>query len=225
MLEAVIFDHDGVMVNTEPLQSQAWIKILEKYNKIPEILENGLVHKIGISIDENWHLLKSKYDIAESVEYLEEQRSGIYKELLKQTQPMTGLMELLYRLQEVKESKEIKLAIASSSNKEYIETVINNFGIAEYFDVIVSRKDVSLGKPAPDVYNKAAHLLKVKPENSVVLEDSETGISAAIAAKMKVIAIPNEYTKGQNFANASLVLPSLSHVDLSFIYSCLQESG
>ncbi len=217
-LKSIIFDHDGVMVDTEPLQSQAWIKILEKYGKTPEIYGNGLVHKVGITINGNWNILKLKYGITENTNHLEEQRSIVYRDLLSQTRPMVGLMELLSELR--KEKKKLKTAIASSSNREYIEMVVNNFGIADDFDVIVSGKDVASGKPAPDIYIKVALLLGANPENCVVLEDSRTGVEAAKAARMKVIAIPNQYTDEQDFTDADLVLPSLKHIDLQLLYSC-----
>lgn len=220
-LKSIIFDHDGLMVDTEPLQSRAWIKILEKYGKTPEIYGNGLVHKVGITIDENWDLLKLKYGIMKGTKYLEEQRSSIYKELLNQTRPMAGLTELLGRLRKEKKSKKIKIAIASSSNREYIEMVVNNFGIVDDFDVIVSGKDVAIGKPAPDIYNTAAQLLGVNPENCIVIEDSRIGVEAAKAARMKVIAIPNRYTEEQDFTNADLVLSTLKHIDLRLLCSLL----
>ena len=219
-LKSIIFDHDGVMVDTEPLQSQAWIKILAKYGKTPEIYGNGLVHKVGITINENWNILKLKYGITENTNHLEEQRSNVYKDLLSQTRPMAGLMELLSKLRKEKKNKKLTTAIASSSNREYIEMVVNHFGIADDFDVIVSGKDVASGKPAPDIYIKAALLLGANPENCVVLEDSRTGVEAAKAARMKVIAIPNQYTDEQDFTNADLVLSSLKHIDLQLLCSC-----
>ncbi len=219
-LKSIIFDHDGVMVDTEPLQSQAWIRILERYGKTPEIYGNGLVHKVGITINGNWNILKLKYGITENTNHLEEQRSIVYRDLLSQTRPMVGLMELLSELRKEKKNKKLKTAIASSSNREYIEMVVNNFGIADDFDVIVSGKDVASGKPAPDIYLKAALLLGANPENCVVLEDSRTGVEAAKAARMKVIAIPNQYTDEQDFTDADLVLPSLKHIDLQLLYSC-----
>jgi HAD superfamily hydrolase (TIGR01509 family) len=218
-LKAIIFDHDGVMVDTEPLQSEAWIKILEKYGKTPERYGNGLIHKVGITIDENWNILKLKYEITEDIKHLEEQRSNIYKDLLNRTHPITGLQELLTSLREEKKNKIIKMAIASSSNREYIEMVVNNFGISDDFDLIVSGKDVMLGKPAPDIYLTTAFLLNVDPENCIVLEDSRTGVEAAKAAGMKVIAIPNRYTDEQDFTNADLILPALNFVNLKIIYS------
>ena len=220
ILKAIIFDHDGVMVDTEPLQSQAWIKILEKYGKTPELYGNGLVHKVGITINENWNILKLKHGITENTNHLEEQRSNVYKDLLSQTRPMAGLMELLSELRKEKKNKRLKTAIASSSNREYIEMVVNNFGIADDFDVIVSGKDVASGKPAPDIYIKAALLLGANPENCVVLEDSRTGVEAAKAARMKVIAIPNQYTDEQDFTDADLVLSSLKHINLPLLWSC-----
>jgi HAD superfamily hydrolase (TIGR01509 family) len=218
---AIIFDHDGVMVDTEPLQSQAWIMILEKYGRTPKLNSNSLVHKVGITINENWDMLKSKYGITEDTQHLEEQRRKTYIDLLNHAQPMAGLSELLSSLCEEKKNGRLRIAIASSSNREYIEMVVGNLGYTDVFDVIISGRDVALGKPAPDIYQKVALELKVSPENCIVLEDSRTGVEAARAAKMKVIAIPNRYTEEQDFSNADMVVPSLRDVDLHLIYSCL----
>ncbi|MBT6995411.1 HAD family phosphatase, partial [Candidatus Woesearchaeota archaeon] len=165
MVEAIIFDHDGVMVDTEPLQSKAWIEMLKKYGKEPELYENGLVHIVGISIDENWKILKEKYNVEEEIDSLEEQRGEIYFNLLKEAQPIEGLMDLLKDLNKEKISKGIMLAIASSSNKEYIEAVVKKFGFEEMFDLIVTRKDVEKGKPNPDIYLKVANEFRVKPSD------------------------------------------------------------
>ena len=209
MLEAVIFDHDGVMVDTEPLQSQAWVKMLEKCGETPKLYANGLVHKVGITINENWDMLKMNYGITEDTKCLEEQRGKIYIDLLYQAQPMAGLPELLSSLREERRNRRLGMAIASSSNREYIEIVVGNFGYMDDFDVIISGRSVTSGKPAPDIYKKT------------VLEDSGAGVEAAKAARMKVIAIPNRYTEEQDFSNADIVVPSLKSVDLHLINSCL----
>ena len=222
MVEAIIFDHDGVMVDTEPLQSKAWIEMLKKYGKEPELYENGLVHIVGISIDENWKILKEKYNVEEEIDSLEEQRGEIYFNLLKEAQPIEGLMDLLKDLNKEKISKGIMLAIASSSNKEYIEAVVKKFGFEKMFDLIVTRKDVEKGKPNPDIYLKVANEFRVKPSDCVVLEDSQTGVEAGYHAGMKVIAIPNEYTLAHDFSKANKIISSLKEIDLNLI-NCLYD--
>ncbi|MBN1157730.1 HAD family phosphatase [Candidatus Woesearchaeota archaeon] len=218
-IEAVILDFDGLMVDTEPLQSQAWVRMLKKYDKTPELYDNGLVHKVGKSIEENWKILKKKYVIQKSVEVLEKERSKIYLELLKKAKPMEGLKKLLTRLYEEKNAGRIKLGMASHSRKEYVEFVIEKLGFKDYFDTIVVRKDVNEDKPAPDIYLETARKLKVTPEKCVVLEDSETGVKAGHEAGMKIIAVPNKYTKQDNFSEANLRIDSLKEIDMNKIYS------
>jgi HAD superfamily hydrolase (TIGR01509 family) len=217
--KAIIFDHDGVMVDTEPLQSRAWIEILKKYGAKPKLHENGLVQIIGITINENWKILKRTHNLKENTDLLEGQRSHIYLAQLKRSKPMDGLETLLQALRAEKQSGDLKIAIGSSSNREYIQIALHTLGFADDFDLIVSGKDVQHGKPAPDIYLKAARDLGISPENCLVLEDTSTGVTAAKAAGMTMIAIPNAYTAGSDFSKADMVVSSLKAVDLELIYS------
>ncbi len=224
-IAAVIFDHDGLMVDTEPLQSQAWLRMLEKYGRTPELHPNGLVHRVGMSINENWDILIAKYGLTEDADCLENQRGRIYRELLLEATPARGLQELLESLHYERERGRLKIAIASSSRREYIEAACSHTEHADDFDVVVAAGDVTRSKPAPDVYEKAAAELGVEADRCVVLEDSGPGVEAAKAAGMMVIAVPNRYTEEHDFSKADIVVPSLRNVDLRLIYSCLQENG
>jgi beta-phosphoglucomutase-like phosphatase (HAD superfamily) len=119
----------------------------------------------------------------------------------------------------MKQRDNLKIAIGSSSNREYIEIALRTFGFADDFDLIVSGKDVPHGKPAPDIYLKAAHDLGVNPMNYLVLEDTSAGVTAARSTGMKVIAIPNAYTAGSDFSNADTMVSSLGAIDMELIYS------
>jgi HAD superfamily hydrolase (TIGR01509 family) len=220
--KAIIFDHDGVMVNTEPLHSRAWIEILEKYGVRPKLHENGLVHQVGITINENWEILKSNHNLSEDTELLEEQRGQLYLDQLKRSKPMPGMEALLRFLRGEKQKGNLKIAIGSSSNREYIEIALQNFGFSDDFDLIVSGKDVPRGKPAPDIYLKVSRELEVSTENCLVLEDTPAGVTAAKSAGMKVIAIPNAYTAGSDFSNADMMVGSLRAIDPELIYSILK---
>ena len=219
--KAIIFDHDGVMVDTEPLHSRAWVEILEKYGIQPKLHKNGLVHQVGITINANWEILKSTYNLTEETDLLEEQRGQLYLAQLKRSKPMPGLEDLLQELYSERQKGNLKIAIGSSSNREYIEIALHTFGFADDFDLIVSGKDVVHGKPAPGIYLKAALDLCISPENCLVLEDTSAGVTAARSAGMKVIAIPNAYTTGSDFSEADMVVSSLKAVDLELIYSVL----
>lgn len=219
--KAIIFDHDGVMVDTEPLHSHAWVEILKKYGIKPRLQKNGLVHQVGITINANWEILRSAYDLTEDTDLLEKQRGQLYLSQLKRSKPMPGLKELLKELRVEKGKGNLKIAIGSSSNQEYIEIALHTFGFSDDFDIIVSGKDVTHGKPAPDIYLKAAQDLGISPKNCLVLEDTSAGMTAAKSAGMRVIAIPNAYTVGSDFSNADMVVSSLHKVDLRLIYSVL----
>ncbi len=222
---AVIFDHDGLMVDTEPLQSKAWMRVLAAHGRNPELYPNGLVHRVGRSINENWDILITKYGLTEDAECLENQRCGIYSALLAQAPLAPGLAELLRSLHREKLHGQIRMAIASSSKREYIRAACGHIEHADDFDVIVAAEDVSRYKPAPDIYEKAANELGVAPDSCVVLEDSGPGIESAKAARMKVVAVPSQYTKEHDFSNADIVVPSLRNVDLQLLYSCLRGNG
>jgi HAD superfamily hydrolase (TIGR01509 family) len=219
--KAIIFDHDGVMVDTEPLHSRAWTQVLETYGIKPNLHENGLVHQVGITINANWEILKSVYKLTEDTELLEAQRGQLYLAQLKRSKPMPGLEKLLRELRGEKQNGNLKIAIGSSSNREYIQIALNTFGFTDDFDLIVSGQEVAHGKPAPDIYLKAARNLGISPENCLVMEDTSAGVTAAKSAGIKVIAIPNAYTRGHDFSNADKVVNSLEQVDLEFIYSIL----
>jgi len=219
--KAIIFDHDGVMVDTEPLHSNAWVQILEQYGIRPQLRENGLVHQVGLTINANWDILKSTYNLTVDTELLEEQRGQLYLAQLIRSKPMPGLEELLRELCGERKNGNLKIAIGSSSNREYIQIALRTFGFADDFDLIVSGKDVAHGKPAPDIYLKAARDLGVESQSCLVLEDTPVGVTAAKSAGMKVIAIPNAYTVGSDFSNADRGVNSLEAIDLKLVYSLL----
>ncbi len=95
--------------------------------------------------------------------------------------------------------------------------ILKTLGVEKYFTVIVSGESVPRHKPAPDIFIEAARQLNVRPEDCVVLEDSQSGVEAAKAACMNVIAVPNQFTKSQDFRNANVVVTSLEKIDTAQI--------
>jgi len=210
MTQAVLFDMDGLIIDNEPLHSKAFEIVLKLYGKKPRFNENGLVQILGIGGKENWKLLKKIYQLSEDEEVLLQKKRIIYLDLLKQNiKPMPGLLKLLKFLKK----KRIKMAIASSASLSHIELITKSLGIRHYFKAIISGESVMRGKPDPDIYLKAAKLLKVKPYVCLVLEDTERGVIAGKRARMKVIAVPTKYTKHLNFSQADKVVRSLEEVE------------
>lgn len=207
MIQAVIFDFDGLIIDSEPLQSKAFEMLLTKYGKVPVLNNRGLVHEPGVGEPINNTKIIQHYEIKEKLDIFMEKRRKIYLELLKaQMKPITGFLPLIKKLKR----KNIKMAIATSSPKNQINLVLSNLEIKNYFQVVVSANDVKRLKPHPDLYLKTLKKLSEKPTECIALEDSESGVVSAKTAGLYVIAIPSQYTKHQNFSQADMILENLS---------------
>lgn len=214
MIKAVIFDMDGLMIDTEPIQSQAFANVLRSYGKEPVINSNGLVHEVGVRGDKNFRTMKKKYDIDEEISTLRKKRRIAYETLLENgVSPLPGLFNLLKILKQ----KKIPLAIASGSPMKHIMIILEYIKIVDYFDVIISGEDVKEGKPNPECFIKASQQLKISYKECLVIEDAESGVNGAKKIGMKVIAIPSIYTQHHSMKNADKVYSSLEKVTWSTI--------
>ena len=115
---------------------------------------------------------------------------------IKSWNQLDGIRKLLDELK----SCGIKIGLASSSSKEFIELILNKLGVIEYFEVIISGEDVQKSKPAPDIFQKAAEALNVEPSNCLVIEDSGHGVKAAKLAEMKCIGFNNPNSGKQDLS-------------------------
>ncbi|ACL69772.1 HAD family hydrolase [Halothermothrix orenii] len=213
MIEAVIFDMDGVIINSEPIHYKVNQIIYEKLGiKVPRSEYNTFIGKSNTDI---WSFLKRKYNLKESVSSLiEKQISGNIKYLKShEVNPIPGVKPLLDELSE----KQITTGLASSSPEIYIETVLEELGLKSYFKVTVSGETVARGKPEPDIFEKAARILGVEPPHCVVIEDSKNGVNAAKAAGMICIGYRNEESGDQDLSAADVVVDSLEKVNYQFI--------
>lgn len=213
-IKAVIFDMDGLMIDSEPIQSKSFEIVLKEYGIKPKYQKNGLVQIIGVRAGDNWGILKKKHKISETVEVLIEKKQKAYIELLTENiKPTKGLIYLLKLLKK----HNIRMGIASSSSLEHIMLVIKSLDITDYFDEIISGHDVVKGKPDPEIFLKTAENLQVLPNQCIVLEDAESGVQAAHAAGMRVIAVPTYHTSSHNFEKADIIAKSLLDVDMELL--------
>lgn len=203
---AVIFDMDGLLVDTERLQFGASDMVLRARTgqTIPHEVMTSLV---GLRSDECWARLRALFGLTESAEELEAAQAAFYGPMLReQAEAMPGALDLVAVLH----ARGYPLAIASSSPFWQIHAVIERFGWREIFQALASGEEVTHAKPAPDIYLLAAERLGVAPSRCVALEDSGPGSTAARAAGMHVIAVPSAETRRHSFANADVILPSLA---------------
>ncbi|MEK3734844.1 MULTISPECIES: HAD family hydrolase [Paenibacillus] len=215
MLKAFIFDMDGVIIDSEPLHFEVDIQVMNDFGT--SITREKLEQYVGMTNPEMWASIKDEYRLTQSVsEIIEYQLSNKISILTsKEMEPIEGIRELLDALK----ANGIPAAIASSSPPVFIEAVLRKFGLQDHFDAVVSGEEVEKGKPAPDVYLKAAELLGVEPQHCMVLEDARHGVAAAKAAGMTCIGFVNPNSGNQDLSQADHIVKSVSEVGaiLNFI--------
>lgn len=203
-ISAIIFDMDGVIIDSEPVQMKAMNIAISDYNVQIDEAEWELA--AGRRTRDTIEYLTKKYKITESIENLIEKKNRIYRNLI--ATDIVMMPDISFVLESLKNSGYL-LSIASSSVADDIYLVLNNFSLTQYFDAIVSGDQVKNGKPAPDIFLKAIDKLNTSNVNSVVVEDTFFGVQAAKAAGIRCIAIPNKLTKNQDFSFADLVLSEI----------------
>ena len=212
MFEAVIFDMDGVIADSEPLHIRAERKTLAPFGldikdeefqaymgQTPRILLQGIIetYSLDTSVDELYPLHK--------MNLLE-----LYKTSL---QPIKGSVETIRNFNR----KRIVLGLASSSDMELIDSVLDSFDLRSFFSAWVSGQQVEHIKPAPDIFLLAAKELGVTPRNCLVIEDSTAGIEAAEAADMTCIGFRSPNSSNQVYDQADFVADSFSEIDTNLL--------
>jgi HAD superfamily hydrolase (TIGR01509 family) len=187
MIEAVVFDLDGVVVDSE----QVWDDVREQLAKE----RGGRWHPdaqqdmMGMSSPEWSRYMHEVIGLRESPDAINDEVVRRMLERYRSDLPLIdGAVDAVRRL-----AGSFRLAVASSSNRPLIEAVLETAGIAAAFAVTVSSEEVARGKPAPDVYLEAARRLGVSPGRCAAVEDSSNGLRAAHAAGMRVLALPNAH--------------------------------
>tara|TARA_B100000780_G_scaffold277897_1_gene249769 strand:+ start:1762 stop:2415 length:654 start_codon:yes stop_codon:yes gene_type:complete len=214
MINAVIFDMDGLLVDSEPTWRKVEIACFAKVGLT--LTEDDCKQTMGLRIDEvvDYWFEKHPWEgmtTAEMTTYIVDEME---RELRENAVPMPGVMEVIQQLK----NEGYKMAIASSSQMRLIDAVMEKLDLDQLIGVRCSAETEDYGKPHPAVFITAAHWMNTNPENCVVFEDSLHGVVAAKAAKMKCIAVPDEvdYKKPQ-FAIADQLLKSLKDFDLNSI--------
>lgn len=213
MLKAVIFDMDGVLIDSEPMHAKATVLALKKLDaKVPleycyTFIGSTTIHMLE-SIIEDFHLQNTPAQLEAC--YNQAKYELIEKEGYDAVPYTKELIQDLY-------ANGMKLAIASSSTEKEIAEVTKALDITRYFHKLVSGTTVSRPKPAPDVFLKAVKELEVTPEECIIIEDSCNGVRAATAAGIPVIGFINEHSGNQDLSNACVLIEGFEEVDYKFI--------
>jgi HAD superfamily hydrolase (TIGR01509 family) len=185
VIEAVVFDLDGVLLASE----EVWDQVRERYvrergGRYDEEVQRAMM---GMSAPEWSRYLHEEAGVPDDAETINRDVvAGMLRAYRQELPLLPGAKEAVQRAAAV-----FPLALASSSNREVFEEVLELAGLAECFQVTVSSEEVAHGKPAPDVYLEAARRLGIAPDRCAAVEDSHAGIRSAKSAGMRVVAIPN----------------------------------
>lgn len=183
---AIIFDLDGVIVDSEPVHQESFRLLLTELGLPTDHLDDWERY-IGRSDREGLIQMLDGRELAQSIDELLERKGNLFIDLLQKVDALfPDIPALVGDL-----ATHYQLAIASGSLRSAIAAVLEMRGLRRYFPVAVSVQDVPLGKPEPDLYLTAARLLNVEPAACVAIEDSVAGVAAARAAGMRVIGITN----------------------------------
>lgn|SRR3990167_3920912 len=212
-IKAVIFDFDGLLVDTEPVWDKTYYVFLKNHNIVPneevedQMFGSGLTEAVQLMIDK----MGLKGGISELVS---DYRKLFYEEFLKRKDVvMPGAMQLLRTLQD----KDVIISLTFGGHtKLKLMEILKSHGILDFFTAIVSSDDVAHGKPAPDVYIEACRELQLRLEFCIALEDSPNGIEAAKAAGVRVYGVNKDEKIRAELARvgADRVFSSLNEVDL-----------
>ena len=204
MILAVLFDLDGLMVDSEPHALATWEMVMARRGV--QLDQAAIDAMLGRRLDDTARALIERFGLSDDPVALGMEKTDLQIEQLDGNVPaMPGLLELIDAL----EARGVKRAVASSGLRRYVHAVLHLIGLAGRFDAVVTGDDVANGKPAPDVFLRAAGRLGVPPAACLALEDAPNGIAAAKAAGMACIAVPNAFTRALDLSGADLVLPSL----------------
>ena len=221
MIQALIFDFDGLILDTETPEFTCWQNIYREHGfEFPNDRWATVIGGGGHSdFDAAEHLAGLTQGRLDSASLRDRLRLESFQMIHAQG-PMPGVLEYL---QEAKRLK-LRLAIASSSDREWVQDHARRIGVFDYFDHVVTAEDVGLGrtKPHPDLFLTALQRLKVPKEAAIVFEDSPNGVQAANRAGIAVVAVPNDVTSMLTLEGADLILRSLSEMPLSVLLDTVQ---
>ncbi len=204
-LKAIAFDLDGLMVNTEDVYIHVGAELCGRRGKT---FEDALRHQMmgqpsaaALSAMIAWHSFTDKLE-----DLVIESDAVFWEQLEGRLQLMPGLIELVDAI----DNARIPKAIATSGARDYAEMLLIKAGLRQRFEAVITADDITRGKPDPEIYRLAAHRFGVDPAEMLVLEDSQNGCRAGVAAGAYTVAVPGEHTEGHDYTGAEFIAHSLA---------------
>ena len=214
MIQTVIFDMDGVIVDTEPVHHYAYVQHFKQLNI--EVSPEMYASFTGNSTINTYERLKETYNLAQDVQTLVETKRNLFNDAFDSKEDLyllDGVEDLIKDLY----TNGMQLVLASSSANVTIERIFNRYNLHQYFTHKVSGEDFPKSKPHPAIFLKAAELAQTPVENCIVIEDSTNGIQAAKSANIYCIGYDSFHSKLQDYSKADRVITHFNELDFNAI--------
>ncbi|AAK78137.1 HAD superfamily hydrolase (TIGR01509 family) [Clostridium acetobutylicum] len=211
----VIFDMDGVIVDTEPIYRKLSDRLYESLGI--NLTKEDQYALAGSVSQDKWTLLKKQFNLKYPIEELMKMSSGIKYDYLANEENEIPLIEGVDKLILSLKSRGIMMCVASSSRRKNIEIILKRVGLISYFEYIVSGSDVEKGKPHPEIFLRAASMFDDNILNFTVIEDTNNGVRAAKSAKMKCVGFSNPNSGTQNISSADIIVDNFGDESISRI--------
>lgn len=210
MIQTVIFDMDGVIVDTEPVHSYAYFQHFSELNI--DVSKEMFTSFMGNSTRNTFQKLKEMFPIETEVEELIQRKRTLFNDAFDNKEDLY-LIEGVEKLIQDLHANGMQLILASSAAKVTIERVFNRFGLHQYFSHIVSGEDFPNSKPHPEIFEFASSLSIASKENCIVIEDSNNGIRAAKAAGIFCVGYNSVNSKLQDLSLADVIVNDFEELD------------
>ncbi|MEE6449365.1 HAD-IA family hydrolase [Gottfriedia acidiceleris] len=208
MIQAVIFDFDGLIVDTESVWFEAYKEVLQRYEV--ELTLQKFSEVVGTSDEILFDFINSNLKEPIDKELIEQMAKVLVDEKLLEPALRESVEDYLISAK----NAGLQIALASSSSREWVESFLKKLNIYEYFSVIKTKDDVKKVKPDPELYIKAIEEIGVQASEAIAFEDSLNGLIAATKAGLHCVIVPNQVTSHLEFENHSLRLSSMSEKSL-----------
>lgn len=207
MIRALVFDFDGLILDTETPLIEAWAEVHARAGLVYErAAAVGLIGHVDVDFDP-WTSFGPEADRAA----LDRMHEKLLREFVARQPILPGVVTCLDEARQLG----LRLGIASNSSHRHVDGHLARLGLAKYFEVVRCRDDVKAGKPEPDLYTAAVNHLGVAPNEAVAFEDSQAGSIAAKRAGLWCIAVPSRLTREHDFSHTDLCVESLADQPLA----------
>jgi beta-phosphoglucomutase len=216
MLKAVIFDFDGVVINS----ARYYIKTREDFFKI-KFTKKDIKENLATTTKDFLKFVKEKYSISTSFKKYNKEKEEIFLKYLKEIKPNPGVKSLLKELKK----KKVKIILSSSNERKYVTFFLTKFKLIDFFDLILCSEDIKKHKPDKEAFYKPLKILNLNPKYCVGIEDSLQGIISINKNNIKSVGLLSEFTTKKDFLNlnTSLIIKSIKELNYNVLNKLIKR--